>query len=183
MSKYAPWFTGIAALIIALGLLSVLFIPSRFLLWIVTIGATLYIVSLIPAIVRDDSTLTPTERDTARVKRLEVIAVRIATVGGLFALNIYQKTNVIAVRSALETRDSQTRQIYYTKDGGRLMQIFSNDPGDEVTDDASCKQVQDKIELWARRAILAVVEPKHRSEVLQWRSTHDLYDSLFDLSP
>lgn len=182
MSKYAPWLSGIAALVIALGLLSALFFASLFLLWIITVGVTLYIVSLIPTIVRDDSTQTPTERDTARFKRLEVMTALIATVGGLFALNIYQTTNVIAVRSSLETRDSQTRQIYYTKDGGRLMKIFTNDPGDMITDDTSCKQVQDKIAPWAREVVLAVVEPNNRDKVPQWRSNHDLYDSLFDLS-
>ena len=183
MSKYARWLGGIAVFLIALGLLSVLRFDSLFLLkWIFTIGATLYILALILVVVRDDSTQTSTERSRALLKWLEVMAVLTATVGGLFALNTYQTTNVIAVRNALETRDSQAREIYYTKGGRRLMQIFLNEPGDEVTDEASCKQVRDKIEPWARSAILAVVEPTHRDKVPQWRSIHDLYYSLFDLS-
>jgi hypothetical protein len=183
MNTYVTWVTGIATLIIALGLTSVLFFDSIFMMkWIVTFGVTLYVVSIIPSLVSNDSTQNSTERVKVLFKQLEVICILIAAVGGLFALDIYQATNVLAVRNSLETRDAQTRQNYYNKDGGRLMQIFVNDPGDEVIDDASCKQVQDKINPWSRSAILSVVDPKHRNKLPQWGSLHDLYDSLFDTS-
>lgn len=183
MKRYVHLLTGLAALIIASGLISVLVWGSIFLLkWIVTIGVTLYLFSITPFLLKNDSSQNPTDRAKTLFKQLEVICILLAAVVGLFALDIYESTNVLSVRNSLETRDAETRSHYYSKDGGRLMQIFVNDPGDEVTDDASCKAVQDQINPWVREAVLSVVDPKYRDTVPPWISLHDLYDSLFDTS-
>lgn len=158
-------------------LLSVLFREGPLLFECTALGAALFILSLIPAVFYNKEL---SDYDKARVKYIEVSAVLIATVGGIYALEKYQSTNVLSVRSALETRDSEIRKIYFSEDGERLMFLFTEPP--TVTDEKSCEQVQKKIKPWARSAVLALVKPGNINTVPQWTSLHDLSHIMFDLS-
>jgi len=127
--------------------------------------------------------LTPSEREKSRNKRFELVAVFVATIGGLLGLSIYHETNVLTVRNALESRDSESRVKYFGEDGKqggeRMALIFFNSPDGTFTEEA-CESRRDEVRQWAKEAVLAVVDRGHLDKIPEWNSVMELYDLLFD---
>lgn len=102
---------------------------------------------------------------------------------GLFGLGIYHETNVIAVRNALEARDSATRTKFFGsdgKDGGDRMALVFVELPDGAFGEKDCEARRLEIQKWAKDAAKAVVAKEHQHEVPDWKSVRELYLTLFN---
>ena len=191
MTSNNRWYPLAVAAIAGVALLvdllsrSIIVIP-----WFVAFVAMYYTIQLVHSAMTSQSAgsnLRPLEREKSQSKKIEVIVVCIAAIGGLYALDIYRDTNLITMRMALEARDSATRAMYYGEDGKaggeRMMLVFFNDPDAENIDYQACNaSTQHYIRQWAKDAVAGVTLPGHAQEIPEWKIVRSLYSSLFDAS-
>lgn len=191
MTSNNRWYPlTVAAIAGAALLVSLLLRSITVITWFVAFVATHYTIQLVRSAMTSQSAgsnLRPLEREKSQSKKIEVIIVCIAAIGGLYALDIYRDTNLITMRMALEARDSASRAMYYGEDGKaggeRMMSVFFNDPGAENIDYQACNaSTQHHIRRWAKDAVAGVTLPEHAQEIPEWNIVRDLYNSLFDAS-
>lgn len=147
--------------------------------WLAASIAAFHLVQITLLVFSTDSS-SDSERSCS--KKIEILVVCIAAVGGLYALNIYKETNIIAMRIALEQRDSATRDVYFEKqeNGERMMLVFITDPVEKIDSEICDPASQESIRKWATNVVFSITDPNEVHNIPPWSEIRDLYASLFD---